>query len=577
MDAFSDPLIETVTMMTSAQVGKTEVLNNIVGYFIHQDPCPILMIQPTLEMGMAWSKDRFAPMVRDTPVLIGKVKDARAKDSQNTILHKTFPGGHITVAGANSPASLASRPVRVVLLDEVDRFPPSAGTEGDPVKLAVKRAKNFFNRKIMMVSTPTITGVSRIEASWQVSDQRHFLVPCPRCGTFQKTVFSRTSKFANISGGQLVFDAAGASWAYYECEKCKAQLGEPEKHKMVRSGRWEVNRPDVIAHAGFHLNELYSPWSNWQTIAKEFLESKQRRESLQVFVNTTLGETWDEEEAYTINDESLLSRREQYTKVPDGALMLTVGADTQDDRLEFVLKGWGVDWESWLIAYRPIYGTPTDLTVWQALNDVLLAEYETESGLRLRVDCACIDSSGHYTQEVYKYVRSCGGRRVFAIFGRDGARPLVGKMTRGNIHRARMFPVGVDGAKTEIYRRLRLAKQEDGSFPPGYMHFPLWAEESYFHGLVSEKQVIVRRDGFPRKVWQPKAQGIRNEPLDCEVYAYAAAALLNPNWAALKKRRDDALESLKINPPSVVEVQEAPASQAKPMAARRRKNWVSNF
>jgi phage terminase large subunit GpA-like protein len=573
MDAFSDPLIETVTMMTSAQVGKTEMLNNIVGFFIHQDACPILLIQPTLEMGMAWSKDRLAPMVRDTPVLIGKVKDARAKDSQNTILHKTFPGGHITIAGANSPASLASRPVRVVLFDEVDRFPPSAGTEGDPVKLGTKRTKNFFNRKIMLTSTPTVSGVSRIEASWQQSDQRHYFVPCPRCGTFQKLVFSRTSKFANISGGQLKFDTANVTWAYYECEKCQAQLGELDKYQMIRDGRWEVNRTDAVKHAGFHLNELYSPWSSWTDVAREFIEAKQRRETLQVFVNTTVGETWDEEEAYTISDESLLSRREEYSKVPSGVVLLTVGCDTQDDRLELVIKGWGLDWESWLIAYRVIYGNPTDLTVWQSLNDILMSHYETESGKKIRIDCACIDSAGHYTQEVYKFIRSCGGRRVFAIFGRDGARPIVGKMTRNNVHRAKMFPVGVDGAKTEIYRRLALVKQADGTYPPGFMHFPMWAEESYFHGLVSEKQVIVRRDGFPRKVWQPKAPGIRNEPLDCEVYAYAAAALVNPNWRALRKRLDEQVASTPENP---VEVSAEPARPSRPTFYRR-KSFVTNF
>lgn len=572
MDAFSAPEIEIVTVMTSAQVGKTEIINNVVGFFMSHDPCPILVIQPTLEMGMAWSKDRLGPMVRDTPCLVGRVKEARARDSQNTILHKTFPGGHITIAGANSPASLASRPVRIVLFDEVDRFPASVGmgerSEGDPVKLGMKRTKNFFNRKILLTSTPTVMGVSRIEASWMQSDQRHCMLPCPKCGTLQKLLFSRTSQFAGISGGQLVFDKENCSWAYYECEKCKAQLGEPEKHAMLRGGEWYVMKPAVTAHAGFHLNELYSPWSTWLTVAREFLEAKQRRETLQVFINTTIGETWQEAEAYTINDETLLSRVENYTVVPAEVLLLTVGVDTQDDRLELVIKGWGPDNQSWLIGYRVLYGTPSDLSVWKALDDILLANYKTDAGATLKIECVCIDSAGHFTQEVYKYVRLCMPRRVFAIVGRDGARPFIGKMTRNNRERARLIPIGVDDAKSTIYRRLQV--ETPG---PGYMHFNQDATESYFHGLTAERQVIKRVNGFPRKVWELKSQSARNEPLDCEVYAMAACAILNPNWEALRKRLDSQIANAPEQPEETVEV-ERPAPRP---VFRRRKSFATNF
>ena len=174
MDAFSDPKIHTVVVMSSAQIGKTELLNNIVGYFVDQDPSPMLMLQPTLEMGNTWSKDRLSPMIRDTRTLTDKISDSKARDSGNTILHKTFQGGHITIAGANSPASLASRPVRVVLADEVDRYPQSAGAEGDPLSLAFKRTTTFWNRKRMVVSTPTVKGVSRIEMAYEESDKRRY-------------------------------------------------------------------------------------------------------------------------------------------------------------------------------------------------------------------------------------------------------------------------------------------------------------------------------------------------------------------------------------------------------------------
>lgn len=331
MDAFNDPTAEFVTLMTSSQIGKTEIVNNIIGYFIEHDPSPMLLIMPTLEMGSAWSKDRLAPMLRDTPSLRGKVTDAKAKDSGNTILHKTFPGGHITVAGANSPASLASRPVRIVLFDEVDRYPPSAGTEGDPVKLGTKRSLTFWNRKIFHDSTPTVRGVSRIEALWEESDKRRFFVPCPQCKQSQVLVWAN-----------LKWDKDDPpNTVRYECEKCQSRLTESDKHRMIAHGVWRSERPERTTHAGFHINELYSPWSTWKSVVENFLEAKKRPETLKVWVNTTLGETWEDDESYSISDESLRGRIEQYVGVPEGVLLLTAGVDVQDDRLECLVKGWG--------------------------------------------------------------------------------------------------------------------------------------------------------------------------------------------------------------------------------------------
>jgi phage terminase large subunit GpA-like protein len=546
MDAVSDPLVNEITVVASSQVGKTEMELNTIGYFVDQDPSSMLMVMPTLDLSQSFSKDRFDPMVRDTPCLRGKIVDVKQRDKSNTILHKKFPGGLIVMAGANSPASLASRPIRIVMFDEVDRYEASIGgkgnSEGDPISIGKKRAITYRHRKkYIYVSTPTISGVSRIMFSFEQSDQRHYTVPCPKCGTFQKLIFSKGSQYAGMSGGRIVFDESNLSWVYYECESCKAQLGEADKYKMVRAGRWEITKPEVVGHAGFHISELYSPWSSWKFMVEEFLKAKKRREALQVWVNTSLGETWNEEEAYTVSEESLLARREDYTKVPSGVVVLTVGADTQDDRLELVLKGWGLNNESWLIDYRVLYGTPTDRTVWTSLNEILTATYETEDGARLPIDCTCIDSAGHYTQEVYKFVRSCEGRRVFAIVGRAGpGRPLVGKMTRNNRERARMLPVGVDDAKTTIYRRLSLeAPQGGAAFASGYMHFPQTVEENYFSMLTAEKQIIGRSKGYPVKQWVKKSASARNESLDCEVYAMAALAILNPNWESLRKRLDE--------------------------------------
>jgi len=349
MDAVSDPLIETVVVMSSAQVGKTEVVNNIVGYHIHQDPAPILVLQPTVEMAQTWSKDRLAPMLRDTPALKGRVKAPRSKQSANTLLHKVFPGGHITMTGSNAPASLASRPIRVVLCDEVDRYPPSAGTEGDPVSLARKRATTFWNRKVILTSTPTGAGTSRIEAEFEQSDKRYFMVPCPHCEASQRLLWGNVKWLKGEDGESLPDTAA------YHCGECGALWSEAERLAAIRKGEWQATA-DGGRIAGFHLSELYSPWSSIPDMARNFLAAKKNTETLRTFVNTALGEPW-EDRGEQVDQASLYSRREQYAAdVPDGALILTAGIDVQRDRIEMEVVGWGEGEESWNIDYRVIFG-----------------------------------------------------------------------------------------------------------------------------------------------------------------------------------------------------------------------------
>lgn len=525
MDAFNDPAVEFVTLMTSSQVGKTEIVNNIIGYYIEHDPSPMLLIMPTLEMGNAWSKDRFAPMLRDTPSLRGKVTDAKAKDSGNTILHKTFPGGHITIAGANSPASLASRPVRIVLFDEADRFPPSAGTEGDPVKLGTKRSQTFWNRKAFHCSTPTVKGVSRIEALWNESDQRRFFVPCPRCNHSQ--LLSWKGIHWDREHGIDDLDSI-----HYECESCGEPLTESDKLRMIQSGVWRSGRPEITKHAGFHINELYSPWSTWRSVVETFLEAKKRPETLKVWVNTTLGEAWEENESFSISDEKLASRIENYEGVPRGTLLLTAGVDVQDDRIEVLVKGWGRDDESWFIDYKTIYGSPAKQDTWIALDQYFLQDFKHESGVRLRIIAACIDSAGHFTQNVYEFVQPRKHRRIFAVKGMAGSgRALVSRPSLNNKLRVLLFPIGVDTAKELVFARLKLEE-----FGPGYMHFSHKCDEEYFKQLTAEKQITKFNKGFPTRLWVKHRS--RNEALDCEVYALAAYTILNPAMNAIANQLD---------------------------------------
>lgn len=534
MDALSDPMIETVVMMSSAQVGKTEILNNAIGFFISQDPSPMLVVQPTLDMAQTWSKDRLAPMLRDTPILAGLVKDPRSRDSGNTTLHKIFAGGHVTACGANSPSSLASRPVRVVFCDEVDRYPVSAGTEGDPVSLARKRATTFWNRKVFLCSTPTNKGASRIESSYEESDQRKFHLDCPDCK------YEQTLKW-----GQVRWDTDKPESAKYVCEECGSLWDDNQRAKAIKKGRWIASKPTGKI-AGFHLSALYSPWSPLEDGVRDFLEAKKQPATLRVWINTYLGESW-EEEGDQVDDYSLSNRAEEWDAIPDDVLLLTAGVDVQDDRLEAEVVGWGLDEESWSIAYKTFYGDPSAPHVWKDLDQFLDQTYEHESGQDMIVRATCVDSGGHNTQAVYKYVHPREGKRIFAIKGVGGeGKPIVGKPSKNNIGKIKLFPVGVDTVKLLLFSRFRIT--EAGA---GYCHFPVGREDEYFKQLTAEKIATRYHKGFARREFVKTRT--RNEALDVRVYAMAALSLLNVNLASLAKRaelRKQATEEVKTTKPA---------------------------
>ncbi len=522
MDAVSDQTVETVVVMASAQVGKTEVVNNVVAYHIDQDPCPILVLQPTLEMAQTWSKDRLAPMLRDTPCLRGRVRDARARDSGNTMLHKQFPGGHITMCGANSPAGLASRPIRVVLSDEVDRYPFSAGTEGDPVGLAEKRTTTFFNRKKVRTSTPTIKGVSRIEAAFLASDRRRYHIPCPHCGSKQVLRWHGIRWDKDAGGGNLPNTAA------YYCEECGGQITDADKARVLGRGEWQAEA-EFTGVAGFHLSALYSPWVTFAEIVREFLAAKHSPEKLQVWTNTVLGETW-EEQGQQADAGTLLSRREVYGPiVPEGAGLLTAGVDVQGDRIEVEVLAWGEASETWSMEWRALPGDPSKPQVWQDLDDYLLRPWTHEGGQQMRIACVCVDS-GYLTDDVYRFVRPRTARRVFAVKGIDGAgKPIAGRPSSSNAGKVPLYPVGVETAKDALFARLGITTPG-----PGFQHFTTDHDEEYFAQLCAEKRVTKHRQGFPVQTWVKSRA--RNEALDLRVYAMAAYAILNPNMTAVMQR-----------------------------------------
>lgn len=536
MDACSDPNIKQVVIMSGAQLGKSEVLLNIIGYHIEHDPSPILLMQPTVDMAQSFSKDRITSgLLSTTPSLRGKVKDPRARDSGNTTLHKTFPGGALSLVGANSPASLASRPIRIVLCDEVDRYPVSAGEEGDPVALATKRSMTFWNRKIVLVSTPTDKGASRIESAYHETDMRQYHIPCPHCDHMQ-----------TLRWAQVQWHEKDATTAAYYCEECGAAWTDVQRHKAISNGKWVASAP-FNGIAGFHISSLYSPWVSIPDAVDEFLKSRRDPMRLKTWINTFLGETW-EEQGESIDEMDLMDRRENWgEQLPEDVLLMTAGVDVQDDRLEVEIVGWGRGEESWSISYEAMYGDPSSAELWNRLDIMLQQKFDHPTKGEMIIRSICVDSGGHYTQQVYNYARLRAGRRVFAIKGIGGSgKPIVGRPSKNNIGKINLFPVGTDTAKEVVYARLKISEEGEG-----YCHFPVDRGEEYFRMLTAEKKVTRYFKGRPRTEWAKIRT--RNEALDCRVYATAALSILNLN-----------LEAVYIAGQNQVSSEEQPAARRRP-------------
>lgn len=529
MDAVTDSTIEKVVMMWSAQLGKTEIEMNIAGYYIHQDPSSIMAVLPNKDpIAKDWSRDRLAPMIRDTEVLRNLVSDPKSRDGENSTLHKKFPGGLIVIAGANSPSDLASRPVRILLFDEIDKYGMTA--EGDPISIAEKRSVTYWNRKKILVSTPTLEGVSKIEDEYKKGTQEKWHLKCPECGNYN---------FLNIYG--MKFDhewlsegVASVSNITFKCEHC---FNEFDEHTWKRQkGKYIAENPNVKGIRSFHLNAFYSLFYHWDDIIKEWLEAKKDPQKLMVVFNTLFGLPF-KEKLDIEDEEKLLARREEYkADLPEGVLLLTCGVDTQDDRLEYEIVGWGKGDESWGIEFGMIIGKPDDKATWQMLDDKLNKIYKFENGQGLKVYCTFVDSGGHFTSEVYKYCKKNEYRRIFAIKGMGGSGiPLIKNISRNNKANVMLVFLGVDDGKTMIMSALKVKQ-------PGarYYHYPLdekrGYDRTYFNKLLSEKQVIKKVKGRNKYVWENIASDGRNEALDTRNYALAAKEILKPNYEEIEKR-----------------------------------------
>lgn len=514
---------ERVILMKGAQIGGTECGNNWMGFVIHHTPGPMLIVNPTVEMAKRTSKMRIDPAIDNCPSLRELVKSPRTRDSGNTVLMKEFPGGVLVLTGANSAVGLRSMPVRYLFLDEVDGYPNDAGDEGDPVDLAIQRTATFSNRKIFLASTPTLKNYSRIEKAFLEGDQRYFFVPCPFCGTMQ------TLKWANIK-----FESGHPETACYECEKCKSLWQDYQKAEILQKGEWIATAPDRSNGkiVSFHLSSLYSPhgWTSWGDIASEFVKVHKDPARLQVWTNTKLAETWEDQSGESIDPTGLMSRRENYgPRIPMNVVILTCGVDVQDDRLELEIVGWGKDEESWSIDYHVLHGDPSTPQLWDDLDSILQRTYEHERNIApMPIAATCIDSGGHYTDHVITF---CGERlhqRVFAIKGSSsgfGVPIFPARASQNKRLKKPVYVIGVNDAKQTLMQRLRI--KEPG---PGCWHFPIDRDAEWFTQVTAEVIKTRMVKGRPVREWVPRTEGHPCEALDCRVYAFAALRGLMRNW-----------------------------------------------
>lgn len=545
MNAFVQPGVWQIAVMSPAQIGKTDMMLNMMGRAIDLDPGPMLMVQPTVEEAEKFSKERISPTIRATPVLARKVNEEKSRDSGNTILEKGFPGGYIALVGANAPTGLASRPIRYLFMDEIDRFPRSAGTEGDPIKLAEKRTITFrHNRRIVMTSTPTIKGASKIERAYMSGTREEWRTQCPHCGEYSFIRFDDIKfKFKKYDlEGDRGYTVQSVEW---ECPNCHGHTGEYETKRQP--AKWVALKPEALSNGirSFRPNPFMVPWSDWKEIAHEFLLAGKDPALLQPFHNLTLGESWEFNEQSGI-PEQLMERRERYeAEVPDGVLVLTMGIDTQDNRLEYEVKGWDRDEQCWGIEKGVIPGRADTPEVWAEVDALLDRGWARRNGMKMRILATFIDSGGHHSDAIYRECARRASRRIWPIKGEAGVgkpyvRPMKsgGAVQGGNIG----FMIGVDAGKEAIIYASGV--KEPG---PRCMHFPddprRGYDMDYFRGLISEKPVIHRRGGQAVIVWEQLVA--RNEPLDLTNYARAAYKYFHWNF----ERIEAALRGEDLNPP----------------------------
>ncbi|WP_064573932.1 phage terminase large subunit family protein [Hafnia paralvei] len=629
MLAATESGVHIITVQCCTQLMKTALLENLFGYFAHLDPCPMLLLQPKEDAAEQFSKERITPLVRVTPVLRALVGGNKQKNSKETLLYKSFTGGFLALAGAGSPDNLARRPIRVLLADEVDKYPITR--EGDPITLAEERTATFgLNWLSVRACSPTVEDESRIAASYEDSDQRRASIACPHCGHRQFPDFFKHIHWPSEG------DKHQTKLAMIHCENCGAGWSEGERLRSLATIQWHQTKPfdccgtrhiplnmyeqawhtdDATAvsrvwkwsesdrhavhravcpdcgklgvdniHAGFQASKLFSPWQKDKPsdIAEKYLKAKGDPDKELAWWNTQMGLPHRPNYGKRLPVDVLLARREVFdAEVPEGVAVLTAGIDTQNDRLEVEVVGWGKDEESWSVAFDVIEGDLETAEPWLRLDAYLKQIWRRADGRGFTIMAACHDSGGNHTQKVYEFSQERLARRIWAIKGESatgGKRsPIWPNKRPTSKTRSKFRPIilGVNSAKDSIRSRLHI--EQPG---PGYMHFSTDRDMGYFAQLTAERLVMKEAAGQRYSVWE-LPPGKANEALDCRVYAYAALCglfhsglKLNAKAIALESNPDSLLppapepeEKQDLRLPGVI-ITEPDKPQRKPLHKR---------
>lgn len=546
LDSFTDPKVEHIVVVAASQVGKSEAINNMIGYCIDQDPGPILLVEPLVENAKSYSKERIAPMIRETKCLRKAVAPPKSRDSGNTVLQKAFMGGMLTLTGSTEAQALCSRPIRYLFGDERDRWAASAGSEGDPWGLATARTRTFYNRKMFEVSTPTVKSASKIAESFETGTKERWKSRCPHCGEYSEIKFKHIHYDHKSIGTDENDEKIYEIWnIFYSCPICGGVSTEHEIKKQP--AKWVAEAPDAVKlhkTRSFWLTAWVSPWATWHDIILQFLQAGHDSAKLQVVYNTLFGELWENRSGMQSEDE-VMARREEYdAELPSGVLTLTCGVDTQDDRLEYEVVGYGHFGEKWGVKRGVIMGRPDSDEVWERLDDVIDHKYTFADGVSLGISLTFMDEGGHFTQEVRSRCLERQYKNVFAIKGaknQSGSRsipytspPRKQKIIINGryIASAWVYEIGVDAGKQKIFDNLRV--QTPGA---NYCHFPRRDDygKEYFKSLMSETLVHDVKKKNPWQ-WEKLPGHERNEALDCRNYANAAFKVLSPDLDAIEKR-----------------------------------------
>lgn len=596
MDQLTNPTCYRVTMKWGAQLGKTLLALCVQGYCIEVAPRSQMMMQPSQGDLTTWLETKFNPMVDSNPGIRRLLSRPRGREGVNNQRMKSYPGGFLMFAWSGSPNTMRGRSAPMIVADEVDGY--EVTEEGHPVNLLWQRAATFGDMRFLMeISTPTVQGQSYIDNAFEAGDKRRFYIRCPHCGTSQTLQWGRVVWEGRRSTGIADADKDRdhehhPDTAAYACLSCGVLLDDGERVSAIRSAEavgagWMAEKP-FRGHASYHLNELYSTFRRLRDIVQSYLD-KLATDDLQSFVNVSLAETW-EERGEQADTHALMARMEPYAApVPKDAVILTVGVDMQQDRLECEVVGWGMGEESWSITYDVLWGDPLQSDVWHELEDLLSRTWQHESGAHIGISATCVDTggTGGATQAAYDWLRGKTGRKIFGVKGVSGwGRPVVAAPTRRRSGRSArkidLFLVGVDEAKLSVMRRLSV--QIKG---PGYCHVPTGRDPEWFEQITAEKLVTRYAKGFPLRAWH--ATRPRNEALDCRVYAYAALKIINPSFRHLAQRftgseqQETAVAPVDRAPSPALPYDEKPARAENTVrvkrssSLRRRGNWVKNW